>query len=248
MIKIKIIYAIILFLGVNEFCFGYSEEGLIFQDSIVTDESFVERRNYDNLTETYTGEDYIYERTVEESGWWIRFKQWLIDFFKNLFSINSDAQTSNIVDLALNLFYIVLIILVVYFIVRAIMNKEGKWIFGKSSNKSIISVTDVESNIHQTDFATLIREAEEENNFRMAVRYHYLWSLKTMTERGQIEYDVEKTNSDYLLEINSDVLKTQFSYASYLYNYIWYGEFEIDSDQYNKAKRAFVKLQSGVKS
>ena len=33
----------------------------------------------------YNGDEFIYERSVEESGWWTRFKKWLSDFFKDLF-------------------------------------------------------------------------------------------------------------------------------------------------------------------
>ena len=218
------------------------------QNELITDRSNIERRSYSELREKYSGNDFIYERSIDESGWWVRFKRWLSDLFKDWFNFNSDAQASNIVDLALKLFYIVILILVVYFIVRAIMNREGKWIFGKSSKKRIINVTDVENNIHQTNFSELIKEAEAENNHRLAVRYHYLWSLKSLAERELIDYDVEKTNSDYVLEIASEELRKKFSYASYLYNYIWYGEFEIDHEQYNKAKKAFSNLIFGATS
>ena len=216
------------------------------QDSVLIDDSNLERRSYGNLDDLYKGDDFIYERTVNDSGWWIRFKRWLSDVFKDLFSINSDAQASNIVDLALNLFYVILLILVVYFIVRAIINKEGKWIFGKSSNKTIIPVLDLENNLHQTDFNQLITDAEETQNFRAAIRYHYLKSLKILTDKGLIEYDVEKTNSDYVHELKLESVKTAFTYASYLYNYIWYGEFDIDEPQYLKARKAFANLNTNI--
>ena len=36
--------------------------------------------------------------------------------------------------------------------------------------------------------------------------------------------------------------KEEFSYTSYLYNYIWYGEFDIDDAQFEKAKKAFTQF------
>ncbi|MDP2158837.1 MAG: DUF4129 domain-containing protein, partial [Flavobacterium sp.] len=57
-----------------------------------------------------------------------------------------------------------------------------------------------------------------------------------------IEWDVEKTNSDYLYEIQNPAIKSQFEYVSYLYNYIWYGEFELDEVTFIKAKKAFDTL------
>lgn len=219
----------------------------ILQDSVQIDTEPIDRREYGDLSEKYNGDEFIYERTVENSGWWTRFKQWLSDIFKDLFDFNSDAKASDFTDMALKIFYVVIFLLVVFFIVKAIINKEGKWVFGKSSDKSIIPVTDIENNIYQTDFKSLIASAEGENNYRLAVRYYYLWLLKTLSEAEVINYDVEKTNSDYYLEIEQTTTKEEFSYTSYLYNYIWYGEFDIDDHQFQKAKVAFTHFLNSFK-
>ena len=62
-----------------------------------------------------------------------------------------------------------------------------------------------------------------------------------MAQNHYIEWDIEKTNSDYLYELQNPVYKEDFTYLSYLYNYIWYGEFEIDETTFNKAENRFKK-------
>ena len=218
------------------------------QDSLQIDTSTVSPRHYEDLNEKYAGNDFIYERSTENSGWWTRFKQWLSDFFNDLFGMNSEAKASNFTDVALKIFYAVIFLLVIFFIVKAVMNKEGKWVFGKSSDKSIIPISDIESNIHATDFESLIKAAEAEDNYRLAIRYYYLWLLKSLTHAEIIDYDVEKTNSDYYYEIQSETIKQEFSYTSYLYNYIWYGEFNIDQNQFDKAKHAFLNFLNSTKA
>jgi hypothetical protein len=215
---------------------------LVIQDPVYVDTEPITKREFENLKDTYDGNEFIYERTVENSGLWTRFKQWLSDFFNNLFDFNSDAKASDFTDIILKIFYVVIFLLVVFFIVKAIINKEGNWVFGKSSDKSIIPVTDIENNIYDTNFKALIADAEKENNYRLAIRYYYLWLLKTLSEAEVIDYDVEKTNSDYYLEIENKDTKEEFSYTSYLYNYIWYGEFDIDDAQFEKAKTAFTQF------
>ncbi|MBO6607122.1 DUF4129 domain-containing protein [Psychroserpens sp.] len=210
-----------------------------YQEIVYQDTEPMDKREYDDLKEKYDGDDFIYERTIEQSGWWTRFKKWLSDFFKDLFDFQSDAEASDAVSSFINIFFIILFVLVVFFIAKAIINREGNWVFGKSSDKNIIPVTDVETNIHATDFKTLIKNAENDNNFRLAVRYYYLWLLKTLSEVELIDYDVEKTNSDYYLELENETIRNEFSYTSYLYNYIWYGEFNIDAEQFDKAKNAY---------
>jgi hypothetical protein len=217
------------------------------EDSVYIDTELRDKRVYENLKEKYNTDEFVYERSVENSGWWSRFKKWLSDFFKDLFDLNSDAQASDFTDIALKIFYVVIFLLVVYFIVKAIINKEGNWVFGKSSDKRIIPITDIENNIYETDFKTLISNAESENNYRLAVRYYYLWLLKTLAKAEIIDYDVEKTNSDYYFEIQQENTQKEFSYTSYLYNYIWYGEFDIDEAQFNKAKNAFTQFLNSIK-
>lgn len=217
-------------------------------DSLVTDNSPIEKRHFEELTDKYSGNDYIYERTVEQSGWWTRFKQWLSDLFQKLFNLSGDGQASSFTEVALKIFYVVVFLLVVYFIFRAIINKEGTWVFGKSSEKNIVPVTDIESNIHVADFKSLIEIAESEKNYRLAVRYYYLWLLRSLTNAQLIDYDVEKTDSDYLYELQSKDNRDQFSYTSYLYNYIWYGEFDVNTQQFDKAKHAFTTFINNVKA
>ena len=213
-------------------------------DSLTVDDRSLNERSFDNLKEKYSGKEYIYERTVETSGWWSRFKQWIAE----LFNFRTGETTSDIIDLVFWIGAIIIFLLVLFFLFKAIVNKEGRWVFGKNSGQSIVPVTDIETNLHATDFNTLIKEAEANNNYRLAIRYYYLWLLKKLTTANIIEYDVEKTNSDYAYEIQAVPVKEQFNYTSYLYNYIWYGEFDVDQSEFNKAKDAFSQFLKSIKS
>jgi hypothetical protein len=67
-----------------------------------------------------------------------------------------------------------------------------------------------------------------------------------MSEKQIIEWDAEKTNSDYVYEIKNEQFKNNFNYLSYLYNYIWYGEFDIDDVTFEKAKASFEKTIQSI--
>ena len=217
-------------------------------DSIRWDDSVIERRQFEDIKEKYQEDDFMYERTEANSGWWTRFKQWLSDFFRDLFNLNDAGQASKATDIVLKIAGVIIFLLVIYFIFKAVMNDEGKWVFGKSSDKKLIPITDIENNIYAADFKQLIAEAENSQNYRLAIRYYYLWLLKGLTTSELIEYDVEKTNSDYFNEITNKQVQEEFSYTSYLYNYIWYGEFDVNEDQYIKAKSAFIKFLNSIKA
>jgi hypothetical protein len=76
----------------------------------------------------------------------------------------------------------------------------------------------------------------------LATRYYYLWLLKTLSDRNIIEWDIEKTNGDYLNEISNLELKNEFQFLSYVYEYSWYGEFNLNETDFEKTEIAFLKL------
>lgn len=230
------------------FCFFFGALSFAREttDSLRIDNSSPEKRTFpEGFGQQYSGPEYQYD-TTNATGWFTLLKEAIIQFFIDLFKLSSRHQAENIADIFLKVFYILIFIAVVYFIVRAIMNREGQWIFRKPSDRKIIAARDIENNIHATDFHQLVSDAVSGQHYREAVRYYYLWLLKELSGRELIDYDAEKTNSDYLRELENHRLQKDFRYASYLYNYIWYGEFDIDRTQYDNAARAFSALINSV--
>lgn len=212
------------------------------ESDIQVDTSLVEQRTFETtFKEKYQDDDFIYEQKVSETNWWERFKEWLADFFRRLFNFSNDTVSMQFVEILIKAVAIVLLVFVIYLIVKSIMNGEGQWIFGKSSDKKVINYEEIEKNIHLVDFEKLIKDTLKSGEMRLSIRYYYLWLLKKMAEKSLIEWDVEKTNTDYLYEIKNLEFRTQFEYVSYLYDYIWYGEFELDEVTFQKAKAAFEK-------
>jgi hypothetical protein len=195
----------------------------------------------DDFKERYDGSEYVYEEEASD-GWFTRLVDWIERKIQEWFDFETRQQASDLVDTIKNIFYVIVIILVVFFIVRAIMNGEGRWVFGKRSDRRIVHYEDVETDIHTTDFNTLIAQAVENTDFRLAIRYQYLNMLKKLSEAEVISYDPEKTNFEYTYEIKNPATREQFQYTSYLYNYVWYGEFDIDKAQYDQAKSSFNVL------
>jgi len=190
---------------------------------------------------------FVYESLVKEKGSWERFKERLARLYERVFGFKTSEQAHRALDVTIYVLAILLTILVIYLIVRAIMNDEGSWAFGRSSDKKVIQYDQIEQNIHTTDFQRLIHESEKNGEQRLTIRYYYLWLLKLFSENEIIEWDIEKTNSDYQNEIQDTAMKTDFSYLSYLYDYIWYGEFDIDQPTFDKAKTAFDKIIKKLK-
>jgi uncharacterized protein DUF4129 len=200
--------------------------------------SSVEKPTFPDLKKKYDSGEFVYEVRSKKKNAWDRFLEWLREIFG---SNDGNNNSGNGLNLFLNITAGLIILFVIFLIAKAIMNKEGKWIFGKSSDRNILRYDEIEKDLQSVDFEKLIRETQISGEKRLMIRYYYLWLLKKMSAQGYIEWDPEKTNSDYLDELKQADFKTDFEYLSYLYNYIWYGEFDLDEQALFKAAQAFEK-------
>jgi hypothetical protein len=189
-----------------------------------TDTLFYKERAFKpDFKEAYTGTDFKYEVKAKSRSQWDRFLEWLARILSEIFNVGSKTTST-----------------LAYVIVKAIINKEGIWIFGRSRKN--IRVEDVAGeNIHEMNFDQLIDDTKATGNYRLALRYYYLWLLKKLSARAIIDWNWDKTNRDYLYEINDRQLRDNFEYLSYLYDYSWYGEFPLDDASFAKAEKAFKK-------
>ncbi|MEP5340669.1 MAG: hypothetical protein ABJL44_13070 [Algibacter sp.] len=145
------------------------------------------------------------------------------------------------------LFYLALTAAVMY-LVYILFNEGGSGLFASNRNKKLNDFEEITAeNIENADIHTLIKNAENDTDYRLAVRYYYLLILKTLSIKNHIKFEDDKTNAEYLDEVSNKPFSDKFAYAQYLYNYIWYGKFPVNIAQYTKAKSNFTILLNLVK-
>lgn len=209
---------------------------------VQSDSLFHNSRKFGNLKEKYTDNDFNYiEKTKIDTSAWDRFWSAVGQFLRDLFDFGNGAKALSGIEIAMKIIAFLVIIFVIYLIVKVIINKEGGWIFGKSAKK--IKVSEItEEDIHSMDFSSAITKAKNEKNLRLANRYYYLWLLKSFSDKEIIEWDIEKTNADYLNEISNLELKNEFQFLSYVYEHSWYGEFDLTKTDFERTETTFQKL------
>ena len=205
------------------------------------DSSSIVIKDFENdLEETYTGPDFNYEESVagRSENFIARGIDWFFKKIGQLFGISLSPETLNFLEL---ITYILLIILAIILIAKLLTGKDAGALFSRKN--SVVSQFNVrEEHIERIDFEALIAEAISQKNFRLALRYRFLKLLKQLSEAGHIDWHYEKTNSDYLEEIKKENLKTGFKEASYLYDYVWYGEFSLDETGFDQARERMNRL------
>ncbi|WP_308991181.1 hypothetical protein QLS71_002125 [Mariniflexile litorale] len=212
------------------------------QDSIQKDSSNIKVLYFkDAIKERYKGDDFNY--SINDTGGINLLQRVLQKFFgwlSDVFGFDIDFINYKTLEYIV---YGFLGIAALYLIIKFLMQSPINSVF-KTEVQDISNFKYVEENIKDVNFDHLIEAALKENNYRLATRYLYLKSLKLLTNKNIIEWHYDKTNSDYINEIKDEHTKSVFKRISYLYDYVWYGEFPIDEAIYTKNQSDFDKLNA----
>lgn len=198
----------------------------------------------------YTGKKYNYEgeETVEGDVYPVHGKGSKYEKVDpKLKEENNSTQTSLNLSF-MNYLFIFALIVAVFYLLYILFNEGSSGLFVSGKNRKLNDFGGITAEtIENTDVQTLIDQAESSNDFRLAIRYYYILVLKSLTLKNLIRFEENKTNNDYLNEISHLKFSNQFAYTSYLYNYIWYGEFPLNLEQYQIAKQRFRTLIDEMK-
>ncbi len=187
---------------------------------------FNNRKLEEDFKDDYKGEDFNYDRIVKE-----------ITYSPPMFQLSG-----GILQFLMFTVLAIIIVIVIFFIIR----NAGGFSFGKEKRK-IKYDTSEESReedldeIGNNNFEILIQKAKSGQDYRKAVRYYYLWVLQKLTDRNLIKWDKDKTDYDYLLELKDHSVKEDFSTNTYIYDYTWYGNFELNSKEFELAESIFQR-------
>ncbi|MBS1506806.1 MAG: DUF4129 domain-containing protein [Bacteroidetes bacterium] len=182
--------------------------------------------------------NYSQPPTVAES-WWTRFKQWLADL---LFRILRGATTTTLGQITMYILGGALLVVIILLLLR--VNAFRVFFSGADAGQSNNQL--FEENIHEMDFEKLIREAKQNNDYRMATRLVFLYSLKILSDQQVIRWLPGKTNHDYLDEVERSDLKDGFQELSLYFDYAWYGNFRVSEEIFQKVEGVFLQLKNKV--
>jgi hypothetical protein len=129
---------------------------------------------------------------------------------------------------------------IIFVILKALVDFDVRfWKPNKLIKRTSEKLIYEDEDIHEVNLEALLKKAILSNNFRVAIRYYYLITLKILSAKKLIDYHKDKTNSEYLFEIEDTAMRSKFSYLSYVYTYVWYGEFSVDEQSFKAAQNKY---------
>ncbi|TAL46913.1 MAG: hypothetical protein EPN92_05415 [Chitinophagaceae bacterium] len=94
-------------------------------------------------------------------------------------------------------------------------------------------------NIFDINYTKEINKAVADGNYRFAVRLMFLRVLKNLSEKEIISYKQDRTNFDYLLQLQQTNYYKDFFRLTRNYEYTWYGQFDMSTETFSLVKKDF---------
>ena len=172
--------------------------------------------------------DYQREFVGMQTSLWDWLMMQVRDFLSSLFGSDTASAITQPLLIASGL---VLLLLLVWFVY-----KTRPELFHR--NRQLVSGDEEEETIYGIDFDAVIRQAVAAGDYRQAVRYVYLQTLRHLSDHALIEWMPQKTPTQYIRECDND----DFRQLTNLFLRVRYGNFEATPSMYDSV----VGLQSSI--
>jgi len=225
-------------------CFAKAQDTLKNLKQVNFDKSEVKIREFNKskLDRYRNDPNYHYGKRVPvRNNLFYKFLDWLL---RKLFKPLSNPRTYRITE------YIIIGICALIVIYAILKLTKSDWlnVFSNKSKKTENPDFDeLTENIHELDFDKLIDLALKEQNFTRAVRLSYLKTLKALSDKQLIDWKLNKTNQDYLYEVNKLAFEPEFRHLTFIFEYICYGNFPIQQHEYNSIAETFKTFEQKIK-
>lgn len=210
------------------------------QTDLATDTSTLHIRSFspEKLDAYKKDQAFDYAEEIVPITWWQKLKYWFYDLLKKTFANRGSA-------IAIKWLLILVGAAALIFLVYKLSGMQVMGLFRKKSSAELV-VSPLAENIHAIDFEEQVQQAIFQQNFRLAVRLLYLKSLKNLTDKHLIDWQPGKTNQTYITEISPISIKKAFITLTHQFEYVWYGDFQIQSQHFNQIRETFASFNKDL--
>ncbi len=136
--------------------------------------------------------------------------------------------------------FIIIIIGMLAYLLFMILKRVFNFFDERVKNTELKAVVEnLEENIHNADFDSLLKQALSNNEFKLAVRILYLNVIKQLSDKQLIKWKKEKTNGHYVREMGTNKLGSPFAYLTLVYEQAWFSHHHVDKDKYQLISEHF---------
>jgi len=190
--------------------------------------------------------DFDYEAVYQQdTNWWDDIKQWIKEWLANFFNLPKITSFDY-----LGTIMWILIGIAVGAIIYFIFKNEIASFWGKRNikNSETIDTNFVDLTDDTITLETKLQNAIAKKDYAEAIRLYYTLALKNLIDTGLVEFRIDKTNNEYLLELSANTARQPFKQLTFYFDYIFYGEFEATENIFLKTEEQYHLLSAHLKT
>lgn len=181
--------------------------------------------------------DYNRELVMPEVSLMDWISSWFERMMRVIFGNEFAEEYSNIIFIAI---FIIAILLILWF-----LYKKRPELFMRSKKKLALPYTVHEDDIHGVDFDSEIAHALSRNDYKSAIRFLYLQTLKYLSDHNLIDWQLYKTPTEYIYEIKSDSKRLPLRELTNRFLRVRYGNFEANKLLFDEVLSYQQSIQEG---
>ena len=140
--------------------------------------------------------------------------------------------------------FLLVIGVVIYGIFQLARENNFRW-FSRRSEK--LQVDEPDSLLPGlVDYDKVIRKYQAEGNYRFAIRYLFLRLIHSVADKNIIRIRESTTNSEIGRAFSGHPLASQFHYLASAYEYIYFGDFNLNKEIFDSLKSKFEIFQEKI--
>lgn len=171
---------------------------------------------------------------ANDSAWWKKERTQDNTFGNSIENFFTSRKVRTVV-------YILLALLIVYIVYRVIVVNKLYLFYNRHERKE--EGEETKAIFSDSEIQQKINLAISSADYRSAVRFLYIQVLQILDQKKMIRYQEDATNAYYVGQMNPTVHGKIFQYLTQVYEYVWYGKFDLSPMQFEKIHADFKRLK-----
>jgi hypothetical protein len=208
--------------------------------TVKTDTSFVKIKIPENEKELFKEHDYSKNTKSSFNPLTALIDYLVYKFFKNI------SQKNILIVRQIIIWMIVIIVLIIVFF---ILKKYG-WgiplLNEEKSAKNQVLFSDIDKPLGQYDFDKIIKDFIQKKDFRMAIRWLFIFLLFELEKKQHIRFEPHKTINDLKFDVKDKLYYQRFAEVCLIFEYVWYGKFDLDENSFLSIKNKIMEIKDDL--
>ena len=209
-----------------------------------TEERSFKMDPYQDIIKRYETDDFVYSENIKDRvGALQRILARLADWLGSIMPDNPYKFREEFGYV----FAFLAVIALAFILYKVLYNRKQYFIKHDEEENELDVLAYVERNLMNSNLDPYIQEAVAQKNYALGIRYLQLLNIQKLAQTDQIKWKQSKTNAEFAQEIQNVELRRGFLECTKIFDYVWFGQFELTEVNFNQYQELFHQYQNQIK-